>query len=77
MPSNDPEYRAWYTAQNDKLKLAHPTWKGPYRRKKIQALWRKEHDPASPSSPEANKRDREKDAPDPLAGNLEPALQEE
>ncbi|GAA6007505.1 hypothetical protein JCM10207_006368 [Rhodosporidiobolus poonsookiae] len=46
--SQNPEYRAFYTTENDRLKEEHPGCQGSMRRKKIQTLWRKQHDPDHP-----------------------------
>ncbi|GAA5994473.1 uncharacterized protein JCM10292_002085 [Rhodotorula paludigena] len=43
--SRDPIYRAFYAAENEKLKVEKPASTGAYRRKMIQSLWRKQHSP--------------------------------
>ncbi|GAA5948912.1 hypothetical protein JCM10213_005759 [Rhodosporidiobolus nylandii] len=40
-PTSDPEWRAFYAVENEKLKQSSPGSTGDWRRKRIQGLWRK------------------------------------
>ncbi|GAA5906433.1 hypothetical protein JCM6882_004434 [Rhodosporidiobolus microsporus] len=66
LPSqNDPVWRAFYSAENERMKEEHPGWKGPYRKKQIKALWRAQHADdadAAKATPAKKKAAAKKDA---------------
>ncbi|BGP15492.1 hypothetical protein JCM10213v2_003471 [Rhodosporidiobolus nylandii] len=74
-PTSDPEWRAFYAVENEKLKQSSPGSTGDWRRKRIQGLWRKQHDSSNPDNQSAKtrssldaSRDERKDEPAPFAG---------
>ncbi|GAA5986076.1 hypothetical protein JCM11641_005549 [Rhodosporidiobolus odoratus] len=43
-PMTEPEFRTFFSTENEKMKEEHPGWKQTTRKSRIRALWKKEHD---------------------------------